>query len=134
MVAEAGLTDRNHFLGYRDDVPEIMAALHVKLFASEREGLPQVLVQADAVGVPIIAFEAEGVREMVRDGVNGFVFEYGDIAAMSQALERFIADPQLARRMGRQGRSLVDDRWEVITMQRQTQKLYDELLKEKGLL
>ena len=134
MVAQAGLTDRIHFLGYRNDVPEIMAALHVKLFASEREGLPQVLVQADAVGVPILAFEAEGVREMVRDGVNGFVFEYGDIAAMSQALERFIADPEEARRMGQKGRELVDDRWDIATMQRKTQELYDELLKEKGLL
>ena len=133
MVTEARLDDRIHFLGYRHDVPEIMAALHVKLFASEREGLPQVLVQADAVGVPILAFEAEGVREMVRDGVNGYVFKYGDIAAMSQALERFIADPEEARRMGQKGRQLVDDRWDISTMQRKTQELYEELLKEKGI-
>jgi len=134
MVADAGLTDRIHFLGYRNDVPEIMATLNVKLFASEREGLPQVLVQADAVGVPILAFEAEGVREMVKDGVNGFIFPYGDVAAMQQALVRFIEDPALARKMGQAGRALVDDRWEIATMQRKTQDLYDALLKEKGLL
>jgi len=134
MVADAGLEDRIHFLGYRNDVPEIMAALHVKLFASEREGLPQVLVQADTVGVPVLAFEAEGVREMVRDGVNGYVFPYGDVGAMSRALERFIRHPEEARRMGQQGRALVDDRWDIATMQRKTQALYDQLLKERGLL
>ena len=111
-----------------------MAALHVKLFASEREGLPQVLVQADAVGVPILAFEAEGVREIVKDGVNGYVFRYGDVEAMAAALERFIQDPDLARRMGQRGRQFVDDRWDIATMQRKTQDLYDQLLREKGLL
>ncbi len=133
MVTKAGLEHRIHFLGYRTDVAEILAAFHVKLFASNREGLPQVLVQANAVGVPILAFEAEGVRDMVRDGYNGYVFPYGDVAGMTAALERFIQNPDLARRMGQQGPSLVDDRWEIATMQRKTQALYDQLLQEKGL-
>ena len=133
MVDDMGLADHIHFLGYRNDVPEIMAAINVKLFASEREGLPQVLVQADTVGVPVLAFEAEGVREMVREGVNGYIFPHGDIEAMSRALERFIANPDLAREMGQKGRSLVDDRWDIATMQRKTQDLYEQLLKEKGI-
>ncbi len=133
MVNDLGLADRIHFLGYRNDVPEIMATLNVKLFASEREGLPQVLVQADTVGVPILAFEAEGVREMVKEGDNGYVFPHGDVEAMSQALERFIANPELAREMGQKGRALVDDRWDIATMQRKTQELYEQLLKEKGI-
>ena len=134
LVREAGLTDRIHFLGYRNDVPEIMAMLDVKLFASEREGLPQVLVQADAVGVPILAFEAEGVREMVRDGVNGYVFAHGDTQSLARALARCIEEPQPCRTMGERGRALVDDRWDIATMQRKTQELYDKLLKEKALL
>ncbi len=134
LVMDAGLTDRIHFLGYRNDVPEIMAMLDVKLFASEREGLPQVLVQADAVGVPVLAFEAEGVREMVHDGVNGFVFPHGDAKSMASALVRFMKEPGLREEMGEKGRALVDDRWDIATMQRKTQELYDELLQEKGLL
>ena len=134
LVAEAGLNDRIHFLGYRNDVPELMAMLDVKLFASEREGLPQVLVQADTVGVPILAFEAEGVREMVRDGVNGFVFAHGDVKSMTAALARCLEQRQQCREMGAKGRALVDDRWDIATMQRKTQELYDKLLAEKGLL
>jgi len=129
LVARAGLNERIHFLGYRNDVPEIMGMLDVKLFVSEREGLPQVLVQADTVGRPILAFEVEGVREVVRDGFNGFIFRQGDVDGLSRALVRFIQNPKLAREMGQNGQSLVDERWDIATMQRKTQELYEELLK-----
>ncbi len=65
MVTAAGLDDVILFTGYRTDVADVMTAMDVHLFASEREGLPQVLVQSAAVGLPVLAFEAEGVREMV---------------------------------------------------------------------
>jgi glycosyltransferase involved in cell wall biosynthesis len=131
LVARTGQTERIHFLGYRNDVPEIMAMLDVKLFVSEREGLPQVLVQANTVGIPILAFEAEGIREVVHDGFNGYVFRQGDIHGLSQALIQFIENPSLARQMGQRGQRLVDDRWDIVTMQRKTEALYEQLLKEK---
>ena len=106
-----------------------MGMLDVKLFVSEREGLPQVLVQADTVGRPILAFEVEGVREVMRDGFNGFIFRQGDVDGLSRALVRFIQNPKLAREMGQNGQSLVDERWDIATMQRKTQELYEELLK-----
>lgn len=133
LVQRAGLTDRIHFLGYRQDVPEIMAAMNVKLFASEREGLAQVLVQADAVGLPILAFEVEGARETIKEGVNGYIFPQGDISGMAQALAKFIEHPNLAKRMGETGRRLVDERWEISTMQQKTQTLYEDLLMKKGI-
>ncbi|MCO6450453.1 MAG: glycosyltransferase family 4 protein [Caldilineales bacterium] len=133
VVQEAGLTSRIHFTGYRTDVADVMAALDAKLFASEREGLPQVLVQAAAVGLPVLAFEAEGVRELVHEGVNGHVFAYGDAAGMRAALKQWIDDPALAVKMGGQGPALVDERWTVETMQAKTNALYADLLAEKGL-
>ena len=134
LVRRAKLTDRIHFLGYRQDVPEIMAAMNVKLFASEREGLAQVLVQADAVGLPILAFEVEGARETIREGVNGYIFPQGDIAGMAHSLAKFIEHPKLAKRMGQAGRALVDKRWEISTMQQKTQALYESLLTKKGIV
>ena len=110
-----------------------MTAMDVHLFASEREGLPQVLVQSAAVGLPVMAFEAEGVREMVYDGVNGYVFAHGDVDAMAAALEYLIHQPELAHVMGANAPVLVDDRWRIETMQYKTQELYDSLLREKGL-
>ncbi|NOZ51236.1 MAG: glycosyltransferase family 4 protein [Chloroflexi bacterium] len=132
MVREVGLTDRILFSGYRTDVPEIMATLDVKVFASEREGLPQVLVQAAAVGLPVVAFEAEGVRELVRDGWNGTVLPQGDVNGMVAALGRLIQQPQLRQEMGARGPQLVDDRWHIATMQQKTLALYEALLTAKG--
>jgi len=133
MVEVAGLDNTIIFTGYRTDVADVMAAMDVHLFASEREGLPQVLVQSAAVGLPVLAFEAEGVREMVYDGVNGCVFPHGDVDAMAAALEYFIHQPEQARLMGENAPVLVDDRWQMETMQHKTEKLYDSLLREKGL-
>ena len=133
LIADAGLNQRVHFLGYRQDAPEILAAMDVKLFASEREGLAQVLVQANAVGVPILAFKVEGTRETIQEGVNGYVFSQGDVAGMARALTTFIEQPNLVRKMGSAGRALVGDQWEISTMQRKTQALYETLLAQKGL-
>ncbi len=133
-VTRSGLSDRILFTGYRTDVAEVMATFDVKLFASNREGLPQVLVQAAAVGLPVLAFEAEGVCELVQDGINGYIFSHGDVAGMTQALAGLIQEPERGPTLGSRGPALVDDRWQIQTMQAKTQALYEELLKEKGLL
>lgn len=133
LVRQAGLADRVQFTGYRTDVAEVMAAFDVKLFASNREGLPQVLVQAAAVGLPVVAFEAEGVQEMVKEGANGHIFAHGDVAGMAGALADLIQQPEQAHKMGVSGPALVDDRWQIATMQAKTQALYDRWLEAKGL-
>ena len=133
MVEEAGLANTIIFTGYRTDVADVMTAMNVHLFASEREGLPQVLVQSAAIGLPVLAFEAEGVREMVYDGVNGYVFAHGDVDAMAAALEYLIHHPERVRTLGENAPGLVDDRWQIETMQYKTAELYESLLREKGL-
>ncbi|MCS7039270.1 MAG: glycosyltransferase, partial [Anaerolineae bacterium] len=133
LVDETGLRDRVIFTGYRTDIAAVMATFDLKLFAGTREGLPQVLVQAAAVGLPVLAFAAEGVTEMVHDGCNGFVLPPGDIAGMVRAWATLIEQPDLRRRMAAYGPTLVDDRWQIATMQAKTRALYDELLAEKGL-
>lgn len=133
LVQAGGLADRVLFTGYRNDVPEIMATLDVQAFASEREGLPQVLVQAASVGVPVVAFEAEGVRELVKDGWNGYVLPQNDVRGMIKVLVHLIEQPHLARKMGARGPELVDDRWQIETMQEKTLALYKTLIAAKGL-
>lgn len=133
LVDEAGLRERVIFTGYRTDIAAVMATFDLKLFAGTREGLPQVLVQAAAVGLPVLAFAAEGVTEMVHDGGNGFVLPPGDIAGMVRAWTTLIEQPDLRRRLAAYGPTLVDDRWQVATMQAKTRALYEELLAEKGL-
>lgn len=126
-VRRAGLEKTVRFTGYREDVAEVMAALDVVILTSLWEGLPQVLVQAAAVGKPIVTFDVEGATEVVKDGGNGFVVPSKDVDSLVEKLEYLLLDMERARNMGALGRTLVGDQWSIETMQEKTRLLYDEL-------
>jgi len=128
MVRRNGLENGIIFTGYREDIAEVMAAFDVVILTSLWEGLPQVLVQAAAVGKPIVTFAVEGAKEVVKDGVNGFIVPSKDVDSLVGKLEYLLSDPGKARAMGRQGREIIGDQWTVETMQEKTRKLYDELV------
>ena len=86
------------------------------------------------MGLPVLAFEAEGVRELVHEGVNGHIYPHGDVQALTLGLETLLQRPEIAHAMGAHAPTLVDDRWQITTMQAKTQSLYQELLAAKGLL
>jgi glycosyltransferase involved in cell wall biosynthesis len=127
-AAALGVAEHVVFTGYREDVAEVMAAMDVFCFASLWEGLPQVLVQAAALGLPIVTFEVEGASEVVHDGVNGYVVPSLDVDAMSERVAAIVLDPSHARAMGDAGRRIVGRQWSVDTQQSRTVELYDELV------
>ncbi|MEZ4581978.1 MAG: glycosyltransferase family 4 protein, partial [Caldilineaceae bacterium] len=96
---ELGIADRLVLTGLRRDVPELMAAFDIFALSSLWEGLPRVLPQAMATGLPIVTTGADGSAEAVEDGVNGLVVPAGDPQALASALLRLLADPVLAQRM-----------------------------------
>jgi glycosyltransferase involved in cell wall biosynthesis len=120
--------ERLHLLGFRSDVHHLMQACDIFLFTSIREGLPQVLVQAAASGMPIITHAVEGAREVIEDGETGYVITSGDTEA---ALERaiFILDnPESANAMAERARNAVQDQWSPIRMIAHTDAIYQDLL------
>lgn len=127
-VRRMGLGGQVHFLGHRRDVEQVMAMIDIFVLTSTLEGLPRVLVQAAAAGKPIVAFGAEGVREIVVDGLNGYVVQIGDVRALVAHLRRMLGDLETARTMGRQGIALVDERWSVGRMIGALSETYDEIL------
>jgi N,N'-diacetylbacillosaminyl-diphospho-undecaprenol alpha-1,3-N-acetylgalactosaminyltransferase len=92
------------FLGKRQDIREILAATDVYALPSYREGTPRTVLEAMAMGKPVITTDAPGCRQTVEDGVTGLLVPVGDHAAVAAALERLIGDEQLRRRMGAAGR------------------------------
>ena len=104
-VAALELTGRVHLTGIRRDVPELMHSFDLFALTSLWEGLPRVLPQAMAAGLPIAATAVDGNAEAVTDGVNGFLTSPGDPQAMAAVLLRLLEDPALARRMGEAGRA-----------------------------
>jgi glycosyltransferase involved in cell wall biosynthesis len=93
--------------GFDDDVPSVWARSHVGVLPSYREGLPKTLLEAAACGRPIVATNVPGCREIVEDGVNGFLVPAKDASGIAAALERLITDGELRRKMGSAGRELV---------------------------
>ena len=87
-------------VGYRDDVPNVMAAIDVLVLPSKQEAQSLVIPQAFATGKPVIASNVGGIPENVRDGVNGFLVSPGDENGLAAAMEQLAASPDLRRRFG----------------------------------
>jgi len=103
LAASLGLSDRLILTGLRRDIPELMAALDLFCLTSLWEGLPRVLPQAMATGLPIVATAADGNAEAVLDGVNGLLVPPADPRAVAQAIITLLRDRDSAAQMGAAG-------------------------------
>jgi glycosyltransferase involved in cell wall biosynthesis len=100
----AGVTDRVHFLGFRNDVPQLLAAFDVFVQPSLREGLSIALIEAAAAGLPSVACEIAGNAEIVAHGKTGLLVPPANPPALATALHALLADPTAAGAMGREAR------------------------------
>lgn len=115
--------------GRRDDMPAVFRMAHIACLPSYREGLPKVLIEAAASGRPIVAADAPGCREIVRDGKNGFLVPARDSLALARALKRLIEDGQLRKKMGENGRVLAVTDFSSDKVIKDTLDLYREVLR-----
>jgi glycosyltransferase involved in cell wall biosynthesis len=106
-----GIGDRVTFLGPqpRERIIELFHAADATILSSSWENFPHTVVEALAVGTPVLAMEAGGVSEVVRDGVNGLLVGPGDTAALGEAVRRYFADEPLRRRLRGAAASSVAD-------------------------
>ncbi len=127
-----GIADRTILTGLRRDVPELMATFDVFVLTSLWEGLPRVLPQAMATGLPIVCTQADGSAEAVTEGGNGFLVPRGDTAQMAAKVVLLLNDSALRQKMGVAGRAHAPE-FSVTTMVAEIDKLYTRLLREKGI-
>jgi glycosyltransferase involved in cell wall biosynthesis len=104
-IAAAGLQERVTWLGEREDVPELVRALDILLLPSEEEPFGRALIEAMALEVPVLATNVGGPPEIVQDGREGYLLAPDRPQAWAEAIARIAEDPELAARMGRQGRA-----------------------------
>lgn len=89
-----------HFVGRRSDMPQCYAAMDIFLTATHREGFPRAAMEASASGLPIIATDIRGCRQVVDDGVTGVLVPVRDASALAAATQQLVGDSEARRRMG----------------------------------
>jgi glycosyltransferase involved in cell wall biosynthesis len=129
-IADRGLSDRVSLLGYRDDVPNVLAASNVLVLPSYREGTPRVITEAMASGLPVIATDIAGIPEQVADGESGYLIPTGDVDALADRLRTLLADPEKMERMSVRGVERAEA-FSVDAMLEDINDLYEELLIER---
>lgn len=101
------------YLGETGDVRPYIAAANIYVLPSYREGTPRTVLEAMAMGRPVITTDAPGCRETVINGENGFLVPVKDIKAIVSAMERFILQPELIEKMGSRSRELAEEKYDV---------------------
>lgn len=109
MAADAGLGDKVILAGYRSDIPDILHAADLFVFPSFHEGLPVSALEAMACGLPLICSKIRGNVDIVKDGVNGFLFEPDDHLSLAIAMERLIIEQSLSKKFGEKNKEIVKD-------------------------
>ncbi|MBI2725926.1 MAG: glycosyltransferase family 4 protein [Polaromonas sp.] len=113
--------------GRCEDMPGAFAQAHIVCLPSYREGLPKVLLEAAACGLPLVATDAPGCREIVRHGENGLLVPLRDATALALAIERLLADSALRASMGKKGRRMVEEEFSEAYVAGQTLAVYREM-------
>lgn len=115
-------------LGFRADVRELYEAFDVFTLSSHREGLPNVVLEAMAAGVPVVATRIAGMPRLIEHDANGVLVEAGSEEGLAGALGRLLKDADLRERLGREGRSTIEARYGFAARMEKVAAIYDELL------
>ncbi len=135
MAQGLGIERHVKFLGIRRDIPRLMNAADAYAMSSSWEGMPMVLLEASATGLPIVATDVGGNREVVLDGVTGFLVPPKDSEALAQAMLRLMTLPRDVRgHMGERARQYIEKKFSIERIIDRWEELYRELLQKKGLL
>jgi len=128
FASDLGVSANVVFTGYRQDVSSIVSAADVFVLPSLAEPFGLVLVEAMALGKPVIATRVGGPLEIVEDGVTGLLVPPADPAAMAEAIRALLADPERRRAMGEAGRARFEAQFTAERMARETVEVYRKVL------
>jgi glycosyltransferase involved in cell wall biosynthesis len=127
-----GVSDRVRFLGYRSDVPALLAACDLFVLPSLYEGLPLSILEAMAAGAPVVASRIGGNDEAVVHGETGLLVPPADPAALAAAVRTVLGDADLGRRLVAAARARVRQEFSAEAMVRKVDRAYEELLARRG--
>jgi glycosyltransferase involved in cell wall biosynthesis len=121
------------YLGERSDIRELMAMSDIVVLPSYREGFPRVLIEAAAMGKPMVTTDTPGCREVVVDGENGLLVPVRDADALGLAMRKLLASPALRKTMGEAARKKALSEFDERNVTQNIIAIYDELLTRTGV-
>jgi glycosyltransferase involved in cell wall biosynthesis len=133
MAIDLGVERACRFLGARDDIADILAAADLFVLPSLSEGFPFVLLEALAMGRPVIASRVNGVSELIEDHKTGLLVPPRDPQALGAAIREMLSDPTAALKMGAVGRAVVRERFTVNRMVADTTAIFDAAMQDAGV-
>jgi glycosyltransferase involved in cell wall biosynthesis len=132
LAAQLGVAERVKFLGEVQDVGALLATAQVFVHPSNTEGLSNAMLEAMGEGVPVVASAVGATPELVKDGETGLLVPPDSLDALTSAVGRLLADPQLRARVGAGGRQVIEQYCSEAVIAGQYERLFRELLVKKG--
>lgn len=114
--------------GFQEDVRPWLAMADALVFPSYREGFPNVVIEAGAMGLASIVSDISGSREIIHEGENGLIIPPKDEDALYQAMKRFVENPLLVRRLASHARDMVASRYEQGFVRKCLKDYYKKIL------
>lgn len=124
FAAESSASDRIHFLGRRDDVPELLGLFDVFCLPSIHEGLPLTVLEAMSANVPVIGADVLGINEVITDNMNGLLFPSNDMNKLSELILQLLTDHNLKNRLSEAANQFVTEQYNLDKKVREYERLF----------
>ncbi len=128
LACELRIGEQVCFLGYKEELQPVYASFDIFMMTSRREGLPNSVLEAMAMGLPVVTTDVAGTKELVSDGQTGFVRPQGDVSGLSEALAFLAGNSNLRIGMGQAGRDRVEREFSFANRIRSIERLYEQVL------
>jgi glycosyltransferase involved in cell wall biosynthesis len=130
LADEKGVATAIRFLGYTQDIPSYLSAMDIFVLPSLNEGMGRALIEAMAVGLPVVATNVGGIPAVVQDGTTGLLVAPGNSHAVAEAIERYLQDPEWTQRIGAAARGHITEKFDVSSLIQGVESVYEEALEE----
>lgn len=134
MAKDKGLEESVIFTGLRRDITDILSSIDIFVLSSIKEGFPNSLLEAMAMGKPIVATAVGGIPEVIDHGTNGLLVKPADVEGLQSALKLLIDDRLMAKNIGLAARDFIVKNYSITATVRKWETLYCQILQSKGLL
>ncbi|QWH18741.1 glycosyltransferase family 1 protein [Bacillus mycoides] len=130
IATQLGVTNMVHFLGYRNDIASLLQMCDLAVASSYREGLPVNIMEAMACGLPVVATDNRGHRELIINNKNGWIVDRDDIKEMADRIKGISINPKVLAQMGQYGCTRIKNQYSVNEVLKEKKEIYTTFMGE----